>query len=251
MTDDELFDDEPFDDEPFRALVAANPVPALQENLPGDEQLLAKLLSESLVDAPSVNRRRRRWAIAGASVSTLLLAAFAVLHYGKVDQLTVVSCYDAATGDSSVQEEIPTDDDPVAACRAFWESGRFGNGEIPPLTACVTDSGIIAVIPGNQQVCAALGYTLWSGSLTEDERNLIAFSDELSMTFLETCYSQSAAETATKALLAKYGLNDFTIATNDNWTNALPCTASEVHFESKSVTLGARPKTDNDVNPRG
>jgi hypothetical protein len=244
-------DDELFDDEPFRALVAANPVPALQENLPGDEQLLAQLLSEALADAPSVARRRRRWAIAGASASMLLLAAFAVLQYTKVDQLTDVSCYSEAVVDPRVQEAVVTDGDPVAACRAFWESGRAGDGEIPLLTACVTDSGRIAVIPGDQRVCAALGYSSWAGSPTADDLNLMAFSDELSMTFLETCYSQSAAETATAALLAEYGLDDFTIATNDNWTNALPCTASGVDLESKSVTLGARPKTDKDVDPRG
>ena len=236
----------------FDALVAASPVRALQEVLPGDEQMLATILAEPRVAATAVPRSQRRyWAAAGASTIVILMAAFAVLRHESPHDPTTMICYGQADVDSSEKHQLPSAADPVAACRELWDAGLFGPGEVPNLTACVTDTGVVAVIPGGEQVCGDLGFAIWSGTFEVRNLTQVTFSDELTATFRTTCYSQSAAISAAQKLLDKYELDDWTIATNNNWTNTLPCTASGINPESKSVTLGSRPKTDKDVDPKG
>ncbi|MBI4885043.1 MAG: hypothetical protein HY826_13415 [Actinobacteria bacterium] len=236
----------------FEKLVAASPVRWLEESRLGDEQLLASLIETSPATSPRVRAHRRHgWVIAGASVTVILLAAFALLRRDAPPKPAHISCYSEAAVDPTHQMELAASDDPLAACRELWVAGAFDNRDVPRLTSCVTNDGIIAVVPGGEQTCAELGWSRWVGTFSEDERNLIAFRAAMQSTFVATCYSQSTAERAVRTLLSEYGLDDWQIATNDDWTNALPCTAGGVDPESKSVTLGARPRTDKDVDPKG
>ncbi|MCE9620930.1 MAG: hypothetical protein K8R99_01145 [Actinomycetia bacterium] len=229
----------------FEALVAANPTRARAESLPGDEALLARILATdpNRSDPPTARPRKRAWVLVGVSATVALMAAFAVLRHEAPTDPTQISCLSDVSVSPHRQIGLPTSDDPVAACRQLWQAGEFGDVNVPALTACITDQGRIAVVPGGNQSCIDLGYSLWNGSLAESDDDLITFQVDLARELMENCSSREEAADDVQDLLTQHGLEEWTIAFSDNWTADMPCTKPAVDPQSKTVTLSALPRT--------
>ena len=238
------------DQDLFLMLVATNPVLTLERSDYGDEAMLAGIIAAGKPNRLNTPRIRRGWVIGGVSVVMIVAAAFAVLRHDAPDNPATMLCYGEKSAHPAQREQLSTGD-PVAACREVWQSGLFGTTQVPPLSACVTNDGIIAVVPGGDQACIDLGYSLWRDSFDEDEQSAIEFHDEVGLTLGTTCYSEPEATQVVKALLSEYGLTGWTVVTNDDRADAFPCTASAVDPPTKTITLYARPRTPQDSNPKG
>ncbi len=238
------------DQDLFLMLVATNPVRALESSEYGDEALLARIIAAGKPNRMNTPRIRRGWVIGGVSVALIVAAAFAVLRHEAPDDPTLFLCYSEQSASPATQIQLPTSD-PIAACRELWESGRFGARDVPPLTACITGDGFIAVVPGGDQACVDLGFALWRGSFDDDEQAVIEFRKEVARSFGLTCYSEQEGTLAVETLLNEHGLDGWTIVSNHDWTDAFPCTASGVDATSKTVTLGGRQRNSKDPNPKG
>lgn len=226
--------------DPFEILASANPLSGLEESMPGDEVMLRSILTGT-----SSGRRRRRgrnfWIAGGTGLAAVGLAAFVVMHRESPKDPTQISCYSAAAALPTEQHSVPVAPDPVAACREVWASGGFGEGrDVPPLTACVNEGGIIAVIPGDTQVCDRLGLANWSGALTDDEQRLVAFTDEISTLFGLTCIEEGQAGERAREVLDKYGLQSWTVVDNDGYTSTRRCSAVGVDPTIDQVSVAGR-----------
>ncbi len=231
----------------WQQLIDINPLAQLEANPPADEQLLADILTEPV---PHRRRRPSRWWIVGITgVAAIGAAAYMFLDREPAKDPITITCYSDATTDPASQWVLDSAADPVAACAQVWADGRFGLGDTPRLTACVTDTGIIAVVPGDQQVCANLGYALWNTKVDDDALTIIAFQDELGPILGLTCYPEDAALEIVADQLAKHGLEDWTITSNHNWTAELPCAAPGIDPLTRTVTVGARSRRAKDQDP--
>ncbi len=238
------------DQDLFVVLVAANPVPTLERSEYGDEAMLARILTAGKPNRLNSPPIRRGWVIGGISVMMIVAAAFAVLRHEAPDDSTLFLCYSERSADPANQVALASGD-PIKACREVWESGQFGASSVPPLTACITGDGFIAVMPGGDQACVDLGFSLWRGSFDDNEQAANDFRQEVGRSLGSTCYSAQEGQQVVAALLDDYGLGGWTIVGNDDWTDAFPCTAGGVDVGSKTVTLGRRERFPQDSNPKG
>jgi hypothetical protein len=234
----------------FELLAAANPMPVLEETLPGDEALLRSLLDTPLdptaPSPPATRRRRTRFGIigGGSAVVIVALAAFATLGRRSAEYPTMVLCYSEASAEPQGRVALGTSADPIGDCRERWESGAFGalgdGGEVPQLVGCVNDSGVIVVVPGDVTACERLAMQRWSMSFSDEQQRLMAFTDEISALFGEQCIGEADAYPTAKALLAKYGLDDWSVGTSGSFRPGRMCAVAAVDPELRTVFIATR-----------
>ena len=151
-----------------------------------------------------------------------------------------LTCYTAAQQPPPEQFGIPMEADPVKACEQLWRDGTIGGSEPPTLTACVNDGGIVVVVPGDQQICGQLGLANWVGALTDDEKQVMAFADELATTFADGCILEPDAEAAAQAVIDKYHLDDWTIVQQGGYTPQRSCSLAGAVPEQQLVVIASR-----------
>ncbi len=224
--------------DPIEILAALNPVPRLSETSPQDDELLATIIAK----APSTTgkRRRRLWVTGGTAIAVVGLAAFAIFNQDSASSPLQLTCYTTAQQPPLEQFGIPMEGDPVKACKQLWRNGTIGDAEPPTLTACVNDRGIVAVIPGDQQVCDRLGFANWIGALTDDEVQMMAFADELAATFSEKCIIEPDATAAAQAVIDKYQLAGWTIVQQGGYTPQRACALAGAVPEQQLVVIASR-----------
>jgi hypothetical protein len=135
-------------------LRAANPVKP--EDLPPPESPQAEALLERIMatDPKAPKRRWRvRWQRTWLLVPAALLAAaagYGVFH--KASQPLIVACFAQPSLTASRAVVEAGDNGPMAACDDLWVAGgafnAAGTPGLPPLFACVLDSGTVGVFPG-------------------------------------------------------------------------------------------------------
>jgi hypothetical protein len=236
--------------DPFELLARVNPLRDLDEVLPSDATLLAEILAGT---TPTVRgRSRSRWIASGtALVIVAAAAAYAFARSEHAHDPTTVTCFSNAARDPDSQFALGPQDDPLAACRQLWETGQLGTGDVPPLTACVTDTGIVAIVPGDLRVCTELGYAQWNGKVDPEAQALLSFRDELDRTFGRTCYPPAAAARIVTDHLSQHHLEGWTVSEASGFNEHMPCTVGMVDLPSKTITLVARPRTSGDQSPEG
>lgn len=234
--------------DPFQLLARVNPLRDLDEALPSDAILLAQIVAGA---APTVRRRsRRRWIASGTAL--VVIAAAAAYTFARSDRAhdpTSITCYSNAARDPHSQFALGPQEDPLAACRQLWESGQLGTGDVPPLTACVTDTGIVAIVPGDLRVCSELGYAQWNGTVDPEAQSLLPFRDEVDRTLGRTCYPADSAARIVTDLLSQYHLEGWTVVEGHGSDQHMPCTVGMVDLPSKTITLVARVRVSDDQSP--
>jgi hypothetical protein len=232
--------------DPFALLQMINPVAGLEESDERDVSLLAAIVATPLPERP---RRRWWWVGSGAVVVVVGAMSYASFRSEPARNPTTVVCYSNPAVPPDDQVALGAEKDPVVACEKVWSTGEFGSGATPHLTACVTKTDIVAVVPGNGDVCEQLGLRLWNTVVNGADRAIIEFNDEITQTLRDACYPEPEATTLTKAAMDRHGLGDWTVASNGNWSTTVPCTAIGIDPTTKTVTLGARPRFPTDKNP--
>lgn len=227
--------------DPFELLVALNPVPALSERTAADDAMLTSIIATAPVAARR-SRRRRLWFTGGAVVVvTVGLAAFAFLRQESPSNPLQLACYPSAVHPPASLFDAPMSTDPIASCAVLWTDGRIASDEQPPqLTACVLDTGIIAVIPGDQRVCAELGLANWVGELSDGEVNLLAFQDALVAGFGDRCVTEGNVEAEVRAIMAEFGVADWEILLRGGYTPTRQCSAVTAAAEEQVVVIASR-----------
>lgn len=235
--------------DPLDILARWNPIPDLNETLPGDEDLLSTITaSPVVVKVGSARRRRTVWAVTGTTVIVLAVAAFAILREESPSNPTAALCYSEASARPAVMHGLVGASDPIESCAELWRNGVIALGDAPALTGCITDAGSIAVVPGQQQVCAELGLANWVGELTDEELELINFQQSVIDRFASRCVPRFEAADLAQQLLDDAGLTDWAVADNDNWNAKRPCAGPGVDPATKTVTVGGRqPQPGEDV----
>lgn len=224
--------------DPFEILAALNPVPGLSETSPQDDVLLATIIAAT--PSSRGTGRRRLWITGGTAVAVVVLAAFAVLRQQSASSPLQLTCYTTAQQPPPEQFGIPMEDDPVKACQQLWRNGTISGTEPPTLTVCVNDGGIVAVIPGDQQICSRLGLANWVGALTDDDGQVMAFADELATTFAASCITEPDAIATAQAVIDKYRLDDWTIVQQGGYTPQRACSLAAAVPEQHLVVIASR-----------
>ena len=227
--------------DPFEILAALNPLSGLSESSPSDETLLATIIAATT--SSTRNHRRRLWITGGTAVAVMVLAAFAFLRQQSASSPLQLTCYTTAQQPPAEQFGIPMEDDPVRACQQLWHNGTMSGTEPSTLTACVNDGGIVAVIPGDQQICSQLGLANWVGALTDDDKQVMAFADELATTFSERCIVEADAEAAVQAVIDKYQFDDWTIVQQGGYAPQRACSLAGAVPEQHTVVIASRRST--------
>jgi hypothetical protein len=185
--------------------------------------------------------RRRAWLLLPAA---LLVGAAGYGIFHKVSQPIVVACYSQPSLSAS-RALISAGDDPVAACGVLWlTGGEFnpeGHAQIPPLAACVLDTGAIGVFPDTlgSGTCSNLGLTPASGPGTEGEENLVILQvqEALADQFLSRCVGREDAVAIVEQDLTSHGLNSWRVAAETPFTEQEPCASVAFDVPHQTITL--------------
>ena len=190
--------------------------------------------------------RRRRRGIAGAIVVAALVTggAVAAIWNRSPQQTDRVACWSEA--------ELPPDQlvgvawdglsHPIDLCSQKWESGSFEAATPVPdeLQACVTDSEMAAVIPGDARICDALGFAEYVPPPADDPALAVNQAQrELGRTLIMSCLKPAAAEAEIRRILVRNGLSGWTITVDGTFSAAEPC--ASVALEPETTTAFVRP----------
>ena len=231
--------------DPFDLLSTLNPMPELSEALGSDEALLASILAGR--EQPVTIRRGRRragWIVGGTAVVAVALAANALSSRDEPSDPRQIACFSEVSASPMMQVGLPISPDPLAACAQAWAAGGLGgDGSVPALVACVSDHGIIAVLPGDIQSCARVGYGVWSGELSAEAQQLTEFSAAISEHFEATCIVEADAEAVAGRFLADHGIEGWSVAINGKFSPERRCSRVSVDPELRLLAIGSRPGT--------
>ena len=221
-------------------------------SVPPDRDLPARRLQlrrEHLVQEISASRRRVRPLVLGFAAATLVLCATGFGAYALTREPTHVDsigCFERDDLNSNVAVIGSAATDPVTACAELWRNGSLGSTTyVPQLTACVLDTGAVAVMPGEASVCAALGIA----SLSADARSRLArlgdlraalsnrFGDSSGSNRRTACVGEAAAVRIARAELETRGLSDWTIEITSPFSAERRCASASIVPAETTVML--------------
>jgi hypothetical protein len=181
------------------------------------------------------------------AVAVLAVAAVAATTWvalvRDVSAVTVV-CYATTSLDGDRVGVAASSAPSVAVCAEPWADGPLTNpdvnpGDIPPLTACVTDNGVLAVFPTDDpKVCDDLGLatpdpsqpTVGLGSAAAARDEIVAYVAG------ETCPSLEDAELRVRSILETHGLTDWTVEAQPQREDR-PCASIAFDTDTRTVIL--------------
>lgn len=115
------------------------------------DQILAK--DRDVVDLDQRRQRRRRAVAIGIALAAAAATAAAILVATRnPTQVSSIGCFAEASISADTAVVAATGPNPVEPCRRLWEAGDMdldvdSPDEVPPLVACVLDSGAVGVFP--------------------------------------------------------------------------------------------------------
>ncbi len=233
--------------DPFDILSDYDPVDRM--SIPDADSLQGRALLQQITQS-SHPRRAARLRVALAIAIIAAVAAAGMTWYvltRDVSQLGI-SCHAAVTMSSDIVA-VSADGTPTATdCVAPWADGLLTNpdiplGDVPPLTACVTDVGGVAVFPtGAPDICELLGLAHQNpnqpgGGLRKLAAAKQAITDYILAT---TCQPLDETETVVNGILNAHGLADWTITRQPDHPDR-PCASVAYDTEHQVVVLVPNP----------
>ena len=134
-----------------------------ERDLPRAAARKKHLVSELSSWDATARRRKRRIVLVAVPAVLLLLVATGFTAYALTREpthLESIGCYDRAALDANVAVVDSDQRDPTDVCGEVWRTGGLNGevGKIPQLTACVLNTGAVAVFPGSPaKTCSDLG----------------------------------------------------------------------------------------------
>lgn len=240
----------------FELLRAANPVDVDQVEGPDTEvaqTMLATVTSQPRPDTSTRRRWRRplRLAVALAAMAVVLVAATWLLTR-DVENPQAIACHQAVDIDSDIAAAPVGGPTTADACAPVWEDSVLENpdvapvGSVPPLTACVTERGTLAVFPtDNRQVCETLGLAYPEPSSQDAADQIRQLDADLQAYFASTeCAEMEEAETRVRQTLDDSGFGGWTIETQER-TETRPCASYSLDAETDTIHLIPIPSPDS------
>jgi hypothetical protein len=127
---------------------------------------------------------------------------------------------------------------PVELCAQPWLDGTLGTDGPPQLTACVSPDGHGAVIPGDDQICARLGFVPYDFT-PDPEANSIRVTNEVIGAFIDadpdTCVDMDTAKREYRKIADAHGLSGWPII-DTPFDAATPCITA--YFDRANHTIG-------------
>lgn len=211
---------------------------------PRARQLLTHILARPREDdVPTrLSARRLRQAVALAVVA-LVTVAGAWLWFRPIDTPEAILCYREVDINSDLAA-APAGETVIAqACASVWEDETLVNpevaepGSIPPLTACVAETGALAVFPTDDTtVCDALGLAYPDPASQERADAVRQLQDQLVSYFQESeCIPIAEAEVHIRQLLADFAIP--WIIQAQPATGDRPCASFSVDSAGKAIHL--------------
>jgi hypothetical protein len=237
----------------FDLLHETNPV-VLSEvegpDSPRAEALLASILATPR--PPSERRallpRRLRVVIVLAAVIAATTAA-AWIWTRRIELPQSVICFESVDLESDRAGGPSSASATAEACEVVWQDGILHNpvlgppGSVPPLTACVAESGALAVFPTDDStVCRTLGLADPEPSGQEDADRLRQLSDGLITYFQSSpCIGIEEAEREVRRMLAEAGLDNWAVQSQPAPVDR-PCASHSLDPRAETVHLVPIPK---------
>jgi hypothetical protein len=234
--------------DPVDRLRRANPVPL--EEAPSPDSTQARRVLKRIIDSPrGVGHtkkwitKRRLWVLVPAALLAAAAASYGLVR--TVRQPLVVACYEQPNLRADRAEVPGTGGNPVTACGLLWRpGGKFnpsGHRLIPPLTACVLDSGATGVFPSlpGSDTCSALGLARPRGSPSERSENqrVLELQDALATEFLSACDGREEAMTFVQQQLMRYGLLGWRVVARMPFTQREPCASVAFDLPHQTISL--------------
>ncbi len=232
--------------DPFERLRAMNPVgdPGLLRD-PREDPRAQEILDRVLAiqtDLPGRRRRRDRRILIPVAIAAAACAAAAWVITRPADDPTHLACYESVSLDSDIVAIEPTGGDPADACKQVWETGPFRRDEVPPLAACVLDSGIVGVFPADQgDPCTRLGLDL--ASTPREPAAIIDAQERIADRLGGRCVPVPDAVALVRGELASSGLDDWRVVAPDQVPDDRPCASAAVDAATETVTIVPIPAT--------
>jgi hypothetical protein len=209
---------------------------------PGDNPA-ADALRDHIVaagTAPSRRQRRLRWGATTAAAAVALAASGVAAAWWatRPSDTTTVACYSNASTTPATQIALLREpaQTPQQQCKPLWSDGTLGDDGPPPLASCVTDAGIVAVIPGPPEVCDHLSLDSAADPANDDVAALIVSA--VSQRWPRTCVtSVDAATTVIDEIFDDVEASDWTISNAGDVTTDRPCLYAAVDAEQHTVTV--------------
>lgn len=240
----------------FELLRAANPVGADQVEGPDSEvaqTMLATIISQPRPDVSTGWRWRRplRLAVALAAMAIVLVAANWLLTR-DVENPQAIACHEAVDLDSDIAAAPVGGPTTAEACAPVWEDGVLENpdvapaGSVPPLTACVTQRGTLAVFPtDDRQVCETLGLAYPEPTSQDAADRIRQLDADLQAYFASTeCAGMDEAESRVRETLDDSGFGGWTIEAQEA-TGTRPCASYSLDAETETIHLIPIPAPDS------
>ena len=208
---------------------------------PRAEALLYRITSRELVVRAPVRRTRRVVVLVAGLTLVGAGAAAALIASRSAGNPTELSCYSSSDVMTAVQVAILPDTKltPVEQCAELWSDGRISTDGAPHLVACVTDADIVAVIPGDDSSCAAVGWIAASLPSQPVADRTSELTQALSDRFVDQCMDPETAVKTVEAVLLQLELTEWTV--DDNTTSSDSCAVPVVNVDTRSVGLISLP----------
>jgi hypothetical protein len=233
----------------FEVLRRADPVDAA--SLPGPESPEALALKEGILATSRQKERPRRF----LSRRRLVLAVvFGLLSIASTTTAWVLLTREVRRPRMACYEAVSLHADRVALtsprtldaieCAPEWDEGVLVNpavaqrGEVPPLTACVTDIGAVAVFPSrNPRVCEELGLATPEPESGERQERILELERALVAYFAQgRCIPVTEAKTQVAKILQDYGLKGWRVEMMPG-PSERPCASFSLDAEEQVVHL--------------
>ena len=215
-----------------------NPAPMVpsQRDLPPKAAAAIKEMLVINATSARTGRRVRTVALLTAGLMVVGAAAGAYALFGHPqEQFTSMGCYAAPSLSADAAVISTTNDDPVAACAALWESGtmKAGTTTAPALVACVLPSkGAIGVFP-SKSACKDLKLTaLADVKVQAGAPSVVELRDSL-IDQLRHCKTGDQARAIVEGELRQRGFKGWTVKTREGSR----CATFGVNVADKQIDL--------------
>lgn len=190
--------------------------------------------------------RRRRFVATGALTVIVVtggaVGVAALIRSGQPSRPSEgIACRAAADlrADAIVVETGP---DPVGRCQTLWSGGELSEpgqalGEVPPLVACVSTSGVIEVYPGNSSTCGELGLVVADPSLSPENQAMIALEGRIVEEINDLpCVAAIEAAGIAQRIVDTSELDSWTVSVRPDSENA-SCAKAAVDVPSRTISI--------------
>lgn len=212
---------------------------------PGADALLARIVSSDPWPQRRTSRRLRWPAAAGAALLFVGSAGAAAWWAARPSDSTTVTCFSQPSLTPTIQVGVPRDPEltPAQQCEPLWADGTLGDGALPPLTSCITRAGIVAVIPGDVDVCDTLGLVPASpmnGGDSGDVDVAAQVAALISERWPRDCVaSTDEARAVVDAVFGAAGAVGWSVTVAADVTGDRPCLFAAVDAEQRTVLVVA------------